>query len=95
MESNQSNLEEEIKYYIKRWDSLSKWNHVGIYTLGTTSIIGGMFVSVFIGSDIIIPIYLKIISFISTAAIAVLSSFDMVNNRNKYRNAWRLLNAKY
>ncbi|MFA6245579.1 MAG: hypothetical protein WC615_01480 [Mucilaginibacter sp.] len=96
MESSQKEVEEKIVHYIKKWDWLSKLTHFGICVLGISAVAGGLFVSVFLGFDNNIPQWLfKLSSFLSSISIALLTAFDMVNNKNKYRNAWRLLNAKY
>jgi len=96
MDENQEQVIARIKSLIKKWDDLSKLNHRGIAALGITAIVGTLFVSTFIGTNEIIPNWLlKTISCLSSVCLALIAAFNMVANRNKYRNAWRLLNSKY
>jgi len=96
VETSNTEIEEKILHYINKWDRLSKLTHFCICVLGIIAVGGGLFVSVFLGFNSNIPEWLfKVSSFLSSFSIALLTAFDMVNNKNKYRNAWRLLNAKY
>lgn len=96
MEPNILAVEEKIQYYLKRWDSLSRLINIGICILGTISITGVLFVSTFLGKDPQIAFWIfKTVSFCSAASLGLITSYDMANNRDKYRSAWRLLNTNF
>jgi len=69
-----------------------------ICILGATGVCGGLFVSIFLSANdayYVNVLTLKIVSLSSSASIGLLTAFDMVNKRNKYRAAWRFWYGKY
>lgn len=85
-------------------ETLPIWNRMAtqllrlLITLGVTGVLGSLFITAFAGEAWFGHLGIKIVSFISTLSLTLLTAFGIVDKRNNARNAWRHLqnaNALY
>jgi hypothetical protein len=92
-------IDEKIAGLLNEWHYNSIRLGLLISFLGVVAIGGSLFVTTFLGysdNDYHIPnIVFKVVSFISAASLTTLSSFNIVQRKNAFRHAWRVLSNAY
>lgn len=95
----QKKVVEQIRKLCRLWNTMGFIFNILFVTLGITTITTSVFVSVYTGNDYKIFTYkidsdtIKIVAYISTVSLTLLTAFNLINYANNSRNAWRALNV--
>jgi hypothetical protein len=84
----------KIESHCEKCSRMAFLYNIGIIGLGVTAIITSVLVSIYTGSDNLMSAStLKVLACISTISLMLLTAFNLVNQSNDTRNAWRALNS--
>lgn len=87
-----SAVEADIRNALVIYDTMAQQLRQLLVLLGVLAIGLSLFVSTFIGTKIIEPLPITIISYVSTLCLSLISYFGIAGKGNNSRNAWRHLN---
>lgn len=93
LDSKNQAVVSEIRKLCNLWRRMGNWFNFGIVLFGAATIITSIFVSVYTGSEMVEPKTLKVVAYISTVSLTLLTAFNLISYANNSRTAWRYLNG--
>ncbi len=84
----------DIEHKLEEWNSISNWLRVTQMSLGVIAIACSLFITAFAGADFLDAgnTVIRILAFITTLFLTLMTSFNISSKANSCRNAWRHLN---
>jgi len=85
---------QDIENKLATWAKMAKWLQATLITLGVLTIGCSLFITSFAGSEFLgtDDIVIRILAFVTTLFLTLITSFNISTKANNCRNAWRLLN---
>ena len=84
------NVLKEIEYHLGTWKRMANWLQGSVIVMGFFAIASSLFISAFAGT--VNDLTIKIIAFIATLFITLITAFNLPTKASNVRNSWRLLN---
>jgi hypothetical protein len=80
----------EITDHLQTWKTMANWLQGSVIVMGFLAIASSLFISAFAGT--VTDLAIKIIAFIATLFITLITAFNLTTKASNVRNGWRHLN---
>ena len=92
MEKNEDQVLLDIENILRIWGRQAMQLQILLVLLGVIGISSSLFITAFVGSDFVTSTLIRILSFLTTLCLTLISAFNLISKASSYITAWRLLN---